>query len=358
MRPRLPALALAGALMLAGPRTLRAQGSPIVDLLLRARVALNDLHYAQADSLAVAVLMGFGDRLSRDQRLEALSVVAASFFPEPAGGGTQRPESALVYLVQIVRLDPANGRVRSDLSWPGLDSLFGVARQTTFAAGARPQDQNVLTGHEGEATVEVFATRPARFRLSLTPAAGGSAVITDGAGPSDRALLRLRSFSDDRPVLVNGEYVLAVTATDTATGDSVVLTYPAAVAAPALDFLPVARALDSAQLRPEMAAPAHARGVIAGLLLGGGAVLAATLKGPAPLSSASGDSRGYAVGAALALGALIGGLLDRGQALPVNAAANQRLRAQFEEAVRTARAENQRRLVAYRVTITIRQEVR
>jgi hypothetical protein len=358
MRPRLPALALAGALMLAGPRTLRGQTSPIVDLLLRARVALNDLHYAQADSLATAVLAGFGNRLSQDQRLEALSVIAASFFPEPAGGGIQRPESALVYLTQIVRLDPENGRVHADVSWPGLDSLFGVARRTTFAAGASPQERNELSGPQGEATVRVFATRPARFRLLLRPGAGGAPVLVDSAGPSDRAALRLRSFNGDRPLLTSGEYALAVIAADTAGRDSAVLSYAASVEAPPLEFVPVANVLDSTQLRPEIAPPARARGIVAGLLLGGGAVIAATLKGPSPLSSTAADSRGFVVGVGLALGAVIGGLLDRGQPLPENANSNQRLRAQFEEAVRTARAENQRRLQAYHMTITIRQEIR
>ena len=149
------------ALVLA-PRAMHAQSSPIVDLLLRARGALNDLHYGEADSLAQTVLAAFEARLNRDQRVEALSIGAAAMYPEPAGGGVQRPDSALSYLRRIVRADPA-GRLRSDLSWPGLDSLFGIARQTTFAAGARPQAENVLVGPRGESVVEAFATRPARF---------------------------------------------------------------------------------------------------------------------------------------------------------------------------------------------------
>lgn len=340
------------------PCVARAQSSPIVDLLLRARVALNDLHYADADSLATAVLSSFGDRLTREQRVEALSVSAAALYPDPAGGGAQRPDSALVYLARIVRADPGSARLRSDLSWPGLDSLFGVARQRTFAGGARPQTENALVGPTGDATIEVFTTRGARFRLSLTPTSGGAAFVSDSSGPSDRTTLRLRGFRGDRRALTNGEYVLQVTATDTATGDTVVLRYPATVTASPLDFVPVPLALDSMRLRPEMAPPARMRGVASGLLLGGAAAAAATYKGPSPLSSGSADSRGYAIGAAMLAGAILGGIIDKGHPLPENAAANLRLRAAFNESVAQAQAENRRRLDASRITVTVHGETR
>jgi hypothetical protein len=344
------------ALVLA-PRVMRAQSSPIVDLLLRARGALNDLHYGEADSLAQTVLTAFDARLNRDQRVEALSIGAAAMYPEPAGGGVQRPDSALSYLRRIVRADPA-GRLRSDLSWPGLDSLFGIARQTTFAAGARPQAENVLVGPRGEAVLEAFATRPARFRLTLVPASGTPAIVTDSSGPTERALMRLRGFAGDRPTLASGEYTVEISATDTVSGEAVMLRYPATVVAPALAIVAVPHALDSTQLRPEIAPPARKRGILAGLLVGGGAMLAATLTGPEPLASEGADSRGYAIGAAMAAGAIIGGLLDKGRPLPENVVSNARLRAAFAQSVQQAEAENRRLLDAYRLTITIQMEAR
>ena len=347
-------LALLAGLALAP--SARAQQEPIVDLLLRARTALNDLHYTEADSLASAVLLAMGGRLSHDQRVEALTIRAAALFPDPTGGGAQHPDSALACLRQIVRADAAVQHMNPDLSWRGLDSLFSVARRTTFAAAVLVQDSMVLVGQHGEATVEVVGTRPGSFSLSLAPAAGGAAAFADSAGPGDSAQLHLRAFGGDRLLIPSGAYVLTVRATDAATRDTVVMRYAATVSAPPPLGALVLPVFDSTQLRPEFAGPAHARGFIAGLLAGGGAVLAATLKGPGPLASASTDSRSYMVGGGMALGAIIGGLLDKGHALPENAAANQRLRTQFDESVRGVRAEYQLRLNAYRVTITIRRE--
>ena len=331
----------------------QAQSSPIVDLLTRARTALNDLHYAEADSLAAAALAGFADRLTADQRIEALSLQAAAFYPDPTGGGSQRPDSAMVYLRRIVRADPAAARMRPEFSWAGLDSLFAVARQTTFAATARPVDG---TGPHGEASVEVRATRRARFTLAMAPASGGATVAADSAGPGGGAQLRVGVLDGSRPLLTSGDYVLTVTATDSATGESVVTRLPATVAAPALNLEPVPSVLDPGRLLPETAPPARVRGVVAGLLLGGGAFLAASLKGPGPLAAATTDSRSIVMGGGMAVGAIIAGLLDRGRPLPQNAATNSKTRQEFAQSVQAARAENQRRLDAYRVTITIGPE--
>jgi hypothetical protein len=347
-------LTLVAVLTLAPPA--RAQDSPVADLLVRARVALNGLRYAEADSLAAAVLATFGDRLNRQQRIEALSVCAASLYPDPTGGGARRPDSALAYLRRIVRVDPSTFRVPPDLSWPGLDSLYGVARRTTFAAYAEPQERNIISGPNGLASVDVHATRPARFRLALAPATGGAPVLADSAGPAVGVALRLRAMRNGRPLLSSGSYTLTIVALDSATGDSTVMRYGVTVDAPPLDLEPIPGALDPSQLRPEMAPPARGRGVLAGLLAGGAAVFAASLKGPGPLAGARTDSRSYVVGAALALGAVVGGFLDRGHPLPANVAANRRLRAQLAESQRAARTANLRRLGAYYVTITIGPE--
>jgi hypothetical protein len=354
MHRKLIVLFAAAALL---PSPVRAQGSPIVDLLVRARGALNDLRYGEADSLAATVLSNFDARLSRDQRMEALGIAASAMYPDPAGGGTQRADSALGYLRRIVRQDPA-ATLRPDVSWHGLDSLFALARATTFSARARPQADNVLAGPRGEAVVEVLATRPARFRLSLVPASGGTPFVTDSAGPTDHALLRLRAFAGERPALASGDYTVEIVATDSASGEAATQRFAAAVDAPPVNPLPVSRALDSTRLRPEIAPPARGRGLLAGVLLGGGAIAAAVLTGPSPLSTAGADGRGIVVGVGLAAGALIAGLRDHGRPLPENAAANARLRDEFAASVRQAREENARRLEAYRVRITIQTEAR
>ena len=344
---------LAGLAMAASAQ---AQQTPITDLLLRARTALNDLHYTEADSLASAILSAMGSGLTHDQRVEALTIRAAALFPDPAGGGAQHPDSALACLRQIVRTDAALQHMSPDLSWRGLDSLFSVARRTTFAVATLIQDSMVLVGEHGEASVGVVATRPGRFTLSLVPVAGGAVVVNDSAGPADSVQLHIRPFGGERLLLPAGAYVLTVRAADAATRDTVVVRYAATVSAPPPVGPLVLPAFDSTQLRSEAAAPAHVRGIIAGLLAGGGAVLAASLKGPGPLASAGTDSRSYMVGAGMALGAVIGGLLDRGHALPENAAANQRLRTGYDQSLHDMRTEYQRQLDAYRLTITIRRE--
>ena len=70
-------LALLAGLALAP--SARAQQAPIADLLQRARAALNDLRYAEADSAASAILE-IGSSLSREQRIEALSIRASALF--------------------------------------------------------------------------------------------------------------------------------------------------------------------------------------------------------------------------------------------------------------------------------------
>ncbi len=337
---------------LGAPSIARAQSSPIVDLMLRARVALNDLHYAEADSLANTLLVAFGDRLTHDQRIDAFGVRAAAAYPDPAGGGAQRPETAMVYLQEIVRADPSMMRLRQDITWAGLDTLFASARQHTFASAARLQSEYAITGPAGEAQIEVFATRPARFTLAVMPANRSASLFSDSAGPAEHASLRLKGFSGDRP-FEPGSFVVEVVARDTASADAVTLRYPMTVAGLSLVLVPAPGALDSTQIRPEIAPPARARGILAGLLLGGGAVAASIIRGPEPLASASADSRAFLLGGGMALGAVIGGLLDKGRHLPENVAANARLRSAFAESVQQVGAENRRRIAAHRVTITL-----
>ena len=343
---------VAGAVLLLAPPA-HGQASPIMDLLLRARVALNDLHYGEADSLATTVLGAFDARLSSAQRIQVYAIRAAAAYPDPAGGGTQRADDATGFLRQLIRLDPSATQVPADLSWPGLDSLFRRTRGATFAAGVQPESTYTLVGPSDEARLESFATRPARARLTLANAAGAT-LWTDSGGPAERVTLRVRGFAGATP-LASGDYRLTVVMHDSLSGDSVMLRFPVTVEAQPLDLLPTPR-FDSAQLRPEVTSPARARGLVAGLLLGGGAAAAALVRGPAPLSTVSADGTAYGVAVVMALGAIVAGRMDHGRPIPENAAANVRLRASFAQSLQQADAENRRRVAALRVVMTVHPE--
>ena len=58
------------------------QTSPIEDLLRQSQNAFNDLQYLKADSFATQVLAL--QRISGSQRIRALMIRAASYFPEEA----------------------------------------------------------------------------------------------------------------------------------------------------------------------------------------------------------------------------------------------------------------------------------
>jgi len=112
------ALALA-----AGPARAQTQaGSPVKDLLTRAKNALNDLKYRDADSLATRAL-SFGPLLSKDEQLAATQVLVASLFPEDVGD--QKLDSVQVAIRQMLALGATV--MPRDLTWAGLDTLIARA---------------------------------------------------------------------------------------------------------------------------------------------------------------------------------------------------------------------------------------
>ena len=101
------------------------QGSPVTDMMIRGRNALNDLKYREADSLARRVL-ALGTLLSRQQQVDALQLVAAAQYPDEAT--EQHTDSAISVIRELVALGATQGIPR-EMSHPGLDSLFSfVAR--------------------------------------------------------------------------------------------------------------------------------------------------------------------------------------------------------------------------------------
>ncbi len=326
--------------------------SPIADVLRQARRALDNLEYGAADSLARSVLVSRA-QVSRAERIEALLVLVAALYPEERSA--QRRDSALAYLRDYVRTAP-DGTIPAAISWWGLDSLLEQARRTTFAAFARPRRDNTVTGAGGGIPIAVVATRPARFQLSLGRRdQAAPAAPVDSAGPARDAVLELRLFAGDRQLVSSGEWLVTVTAADSASADTVVQRFPVTVSAPALDLVPVPLAVDSTQLRSEWAPPSRGLAVAIGAGLGAATVLMTqAMRAPEPVSSAfKADSRALAVAGGFVLGGVVGALLDKGHALPGNVAYNSQVRADFAQRVLDARQENERRRAGYRATVTI-----
>lgn len=113
------------------------QGSPVTEMMIRGRNALNDLRYGEADSLARRVL-ALGDLLSRQQQIDALQVRAAAAYPDEAGA--QSTDSAIAIIRQLVALGATEGLPR-EMAWPGLDSLYSfvarAAQPAKILLGAR-----------------------------------------------------------------------------------------------------------------------------------------------------------------------------------------------------------------------------
>jgi hypothetical protein len=106
-------------------QTQQGAGSPVTDMMIRGRNALNDLKYHEADSLARRVL-ALGTLLSRQQQVDALQLVVASSYPDEAA--EQHTDSAISVIRQLVGLGATEGIPR-EMSHPALDSLFSfVAR--------------------------------------------------------------------------------------------------------------------------------------------------------------------------------------------------------------------------------------
>lgn len=330
-----------------------AAQNPTVDVLVRARMALNDLRYIDADSLARFVLDVFGSRLSHEQRVEALSIAAAARFPEPILGAAQMPESALDALRQLVRIDP-DIRLRDDIRWPGLDSLFRIARATTFAARLNPPRDVALGAGDQAVFADGMSTRRATWTAELLPLAGGAAVYRTDLDATQAPQLRIRvELNGGRPSIPTGAYQLRVIARDAESSDSMTWTYRAIVDAPAVELVPIPSTPDPTLFRAEIAPPARRRGIVLGVALGAISIAGVqALRGSGRLvESGAALSTSTAVGAVLAVAAGASGFLDKGTPIPGNVAYNARIRSDHEVAKRLAEAENAQRTAAFRTTI-------
>jgi hypothetical protein len=104
-------------------------GSPVKDILTKAKNAYNDLRYREADSMATAVL-SFGPLLSKDEQLAAVQIRVAALFPEDPPA--QKLDSVQIAITQMVALGGKS--MPRDLSWPGLDTLVARAMRANEPA--------------------------------------------------------------------------------------------------------------------------------------------------------------------------------------------------------------------------------
>ena len=335
------------------PAAVHAQ-TTVDTLLSRASVALNDLNYDRALLLSRQLLDL--PSATRPQRLSALQLLAAAFYPEEKE--KQHADSAMGALRTMVRMD-ATARLPRDITWGGLDSLLEVARATTYIASAAPDARYALVGPTGEATIAVMASRPSIFRLALKSAAGAT-LVADSIGPATSGTLRFKALNGQRPLLESGAYTLVVSALDPARGDSIVTRYGARVEVPALAFEAVPGPLEQSVLRPERFPPNRTRAfAAAGLLAAGTIGMAVAMRADEPVrSSFSLDVKAIGAAIGLAGGALWAGRSDRGGPLPLNVTYNETLKREHTARVAAANAANRQRLDAYRVQVSITGEER
>lgn len=343
-------------LLLAMP--LGAQGperSASRELLDRARGALSDLLFRQADSTAREVLTLAG--LSRGARIEALQIIAAANFPEATVD--RREPLARSAISQLLQLDLSLGIPR-DLTSPGLDSLYRDVSAGTFATSVYVRRENPINGLEGAAPLRVRSNMPASFALRMRTKDGIESFLLDSVSVATDTTLSLRVARDARVLFRGGEYDLVVTATVPITGQTITKVYDTVAIVPGIEFVSVPSTIDSTMLKPERSRPERTVGVVAGLLVGTATVAIGTaLRAPEPVrSSGSRDTRHLAVGVVMAIGTIAAAWFDRGYILDKGLASNRRALNELAARQRSAREENQRRIDGYRASITINPEAR
>jgi hypothetical protein len=334
---------------------LQAQGgSPINDMLLQARDALNNLNYQKARETVHDVLT-LGPRLKHAQELLACEIAAAAFYPEDSSA--RRPDSALVYLARVARFRPT-GSLPTEITWSGLDSLLRVARQQIFGASAQPALQTTLTGVDPRPVFDVATSRPARWQLILVPADDSPPVVVDTLGLSTSGRLSMRAHTGREVVLHPGDHELRAMAVTADRGDTIVLRFTATAtgAPPMLVDLPT---LETTKILPERASRAIAPGIFSGPVIGGATwAIAHYARAPKPLGAGTADSRATQIGVVVGLGSIVAGFLDPGRPLPDNIRANAQLRADYNKRMAEAVDENRKRVREFKMVLAIDSEAR
>jgi hypothetical protein len=104
-------------------------GSPVTDMMIKGRNAMNDLNYKQADSVARRVL-ALGSLLSRQQQVDALTLLTAANYPDEAS--EQKTDTTIGLIKVLVGLGAKE--IPRELSHPALDSLFSFVSRAAQPA--------------------------------------------------------------------------------------------------------------------------------------------------------------------------------------------------------------------------------
>jgi hypothetical protein len=354
--PWLAALLWGPSALLPAQQPASVGDSPAQDLITRAKEALNNLNYDVANTLGKSVLTQ--PRLRSEQRVAALQVVAAAYFPNPADGeGVIQSDSALHYLQLAARLRP-DVPLATDIRWPGLDSLFRVARERTFASIAIPPDESSLVGTEGRSYLEVISTRPAFVRVLTAPRDSSQFALHDSSGPTERARLGLRAHNGRDALLAVGEHIMLIEVADARSASRDTLRFRMEVQGDVTPMLARIPVFDSSTLLPDRQPRKLGKGIVGAIVFGGATLaMAQFARAREPIPSAfPTDGRSRMIAFLLAAGGVAGGLADKGVPLPGNSAANTILLAQHAAAVREAEDANRMAVSAYRLSIRISAE--
>ena len=171
-------------------------GSPVTDMMIKGRNALNDLNYAQADSVARRVL-ALGSLLSRQQQTDALQLLAAALYPDEPG--SQKADTAIGVIKRLVEMG-AN-KMPAEISHPQLDSLFAfvarAAQPAKLILGSRTPgavlyvDGNAQGNIAGLRLVLVPPGKPVQLSIRADNCANWDTTITTQAADSLRIGFRM-----------------------------------------------------------------------------------------------------------------------------------------------------------------------
>lgn len=352
------ALSLA-LLLLAAPVGAQVQAgrSVIDDLLTRAQNSYNDLEFARAETFARQVLTM--PQLQLHQRIRALAVIAAAAYPDDPAA--QRRQAAVDALKSIVRIDLAF-TMPQELRWPGLNALVDEVKRTTFGMQASADTAQTVIGNDGRASLSIRSSRPGRFMLTIMQP-GSPAVVVDSAasGVNNVAVFRIPAMRGGQPLFASGQYDVIVTGIDGAAPDTVTSRYLLNVEAPPLQLAALDLKVDSTKLLKERTGRFGFKSIFPAIIVGGATfALSNTLRAESEniTTEVAADSKGMAIGGALAVATIVAGFADRGRPIPANIAANKAYGEAVEKAIADARAENARRLAEYRTILRFNLEAR
>ncbi len=326
------------------PQVLSAQpgsaSAVIRDRLDRARTALNDLQYLRADTIARDVL-GMGNQLPRAGRVEALQVLAAANFPELQDN--RNIAQARSALAALLRIDLA-AAVPPDLSWRGLDSLFLEVSRETYAISVLVRKDNPIDGINGVSPIRVRANRPSSFVLYARSKDGVTSILLDSVGVATDTVLSLRVGRNGVPIMQGGSYDFAVRSTELVSREAISRVFDGVAVVPELTYALVPP-VDSTNLLPVRSQHRREATIVGGALVSAATfAIGKALRARAPIADGGEVDRKYRLVSVAILGATIGAaIMDKGQVLDKNIAANTRT---IEE--RTARSQGALRQNAIR----------